>query len=67
MAIETTRCRPTNPLGAKGAGEAGTVGALPAGVNAIIDALSALGINISTRPARRFGCGAAMEDASACA
>jgi aerobic carbon-monoxide dehydrogenase large subunit len=28
-----------NPLGAKGAGEAGTVGALPAVMNAIIDAL----------------------------
>jgi len=35
---------PTNPLGVKGAGEAGTVGALSAGVNAIVDALSVLGI-----------------------
>jgi carbon-monoxide dehydrogenase large subunit len=35
---------PTNPLGVKGAGEAGTVGSLSAGVNAIVDALSALGI-----------------------
>jgi len=35
---------PTNPLGVKGAGEAGTVGALSAGVNAIVDALSPLGI-----------------------
>jgi carbon-monoxide dehydrogenase large subunit len=34
-----------NPLGAKGAGEAGTVGALPAVVNAAVDALSALGID----------------------
>jgi carbon-monoxide dehydrogenase large subunit len=33
-----------NPLGAKGAGEAGTVGALPAIVNAVMDALSPLGI-----------------------
>jgi hypothetical protein len=31
---------PTNPLGVKGAGEAGTVGSLSAGVNAIVDALS---------------------------
>ena len=30
---------PTNPLGVKGAGEAGTVGSLSAGVNAIVDAL----------------------------
>ena len=35
---------PTNPLGVKGAGEAGTVGSLSAGVNAIVDALSGLGI-----------------------
>ena len=33
-----------NPLGAKGAGEAGTVGALPAVMNAALDALSPLGI-----------------------
>lgn len=35
---------PTNPLGVKGAGEAGTVGSLSAGVNAIVDALSVHGI-----------------------
>jgi carbon-monoxide dehydrogenase large subunit len=35
---------PTNPLGVKGAGEAGTVGALPAVVNAIVDALSPCGV-----------------------
>jgi aerobic carbon-monoxide dehydrogenase large subunit len=34
----------TNPLGAKGAGEAGTVGALPAVMNAALDALAPLGI-----------------------
>ena len=33
-----------NPLGAKGAGEAGTVGALPAIVNAVLDALAPLGV-----------------------
>jgi carbon-monoxide dehydrogenase large subunit len=33
-----------NPLGAKGAGEAGTVGALPAVVNAVLDALAPLGV-----------------------
>jgi hypothetical protein len=48
---------PTNPLGVKGAGEAGTVGSLSAGVNAIVDALSVLGIRTSTRRARRTGCG----------
>jgi carbon-monoxide dehydrogenase large subunit len=35
---------PSNPLGAKGAGEAGTTGALPAVANAVIDALAPLGI-----------------------
>jgi aerobic carbon-monoxide dehydrogenase large subunit len=33
-----------NPLGAKGAGEAGTVGALPAVMNAVLDALAPLGL-----------------------
>jgi len=36
---------PTNPLGVKGAGEAGTTGALPAVANAVIDALRPFGIN----------------------
>jgi carbon-monoxide dehydrogenase large subunit len=34
----------TNPLGVKGAGEAGNVGGLPAVMNAVIDALSPLGV-----------------------
>ena len=33
-----------NPLGAKGAGEAGTVGALPAVSNAVVDALAPAGV-----------------------
>ncbi|MEE8332905.1 MAG: molybdopterin cofactor-binding domain-containing protein, partial [Alphaproteobacteria bacterium] len=41
----------TNPLGVKGAGEAGTVGALSAGLNAIVDALSPLGIRHIDTPA----------------
>jgi carbon-monoxide dehydrogenase large subunit len=36
---------PGNPLGAKGAGEAGTTGAVPAVANAVIDALRPLGIH----------------------
>jgi carbon-monoxide dehydrogenase large subunit len=35
---------PTNLLGAKGVGEAGTIGAPPALLNAVIDALSPLGV-----------------------
>ncbi len=35
---------PRNPLGVKGAGEAGTIGATPALVNAVLDALAGRGI-----------------------
>ena len=35
---------PSNPLGAKGAGEAGTTGAVPTIANAVMDALAPLGI-----------------------
>jgi carbon-monoxide dehydrogenase large subunit len=42
---------PTNPLGVKGIGEAGTIGAAPAVMNAVIDALSSLGITDMEMPA----------------
>jgi carbon-monoxide dehydrogenase large subunit len=35
---------PVNPLGAKGVGEAGTIGSTPAIVNAVVDALSPFGV-----------------------
>ncbi|PYJ00343.1 MAG: carbon monoxide dehydrogenase [Verrucomicrobia bacterium] len=35
---------PSNPMGIKGVGEAGTIGATPAIANAVIDALSPLGV-----------------------
>lgn len=35
---------PSNPMGIKGVGEAGTIGATPAIANAVVDALSPLGI-----------------------
>jgi carbon-monoxide dehydrogenase large subunit len=41
----------TNPLGAKGCGEAGCAGSLPAVMNAVIDALSEYGIRHIDRPA----------------
>ena len=41
----------TNPLGIKGAGESGTVGALPAIVNAIVDALADSGTTDIAMPA----------------
>jgi aerobic carbon-monoxide dehydrogenase large subunit len=41
----------TNPLGVKGAGEAGNVGALAAIMNAVVDALAPLGITHLDMPA----------------
>ena len=41
----------TNPLGTKGAGEAGNVGALPAVANALVDALSEFGVKHIEMPA----------------
>ncbi len=41
----------TNPLGTKGAGEAGNVGALPAVANAVVDALSEFGVKHVEMPA----------------
>ncbi|HZT99407.1 MAG TPA: xanthine dehydrogenase family protein molybdopterin-binding subunit, partial [Ktedonobacteraceae bacterium] len=41
---------PRNPLGAKGVGEAGTIGAPPAVVNAVLDALAPLGVKSIDMP-----------------
>jgi carbon-monoxide dehydrogenase large subunit len=43
-------CR-TNPLGMKGAGEAGSIGAPPAVINALVDALAHLGVRHVDMPA----------------
>ena len=48
--IEDYPCK-TNPLGVKGAGEAGAIGAPPALMNAIVDALSPFGIDRVDMPA----------------
>ena len=50
FAYNVVPCR-TNPLGLKGAGEAGAIGAPPALVNAIVDALAPLGIEHIDMPA----------------
>ncbi|HEU5376175.1 MAG TPA: xanthine dehydrogenase family protein molybdopterin-binding subunit [Ktedonobacteraceae bacterium] len=44
---------PTNPLGAKGVGESGTIGAPPAIVNAVLDALAPLDISQIDMPLKR--------------
>jgi len=53
VAMETPT--PLNPLGAKGIGESGTIGATPAVQNAVVDALAHLGvrhIDMPTTPQR---------------
>jgi len=55
----------TNPLGVKGAGEAGCVGAMPAVANALVDALSVLGIKHIEMPATPEVIWRAIRDARA--
>ena len=57
-AIEHSVPSPSNLLGAKGTGEAGTTGALPTLMNAMVDALRGRGINhldMPATPARVWG------------
>ena len=51
----------TNPLGVKGAGESGTVGALPAVMNAVNDALARIGAPYVQMPATPKRCGGRSE------
>jgi len=48
---DTVTPSPTNALGVKGIGEAGTIAAPPAVINAIVDALAHLGVRDVPRPA----------------
>jgi carbon-monoxide dehydrogenase large subunit len=48
--LEEIPCK-TNPLGVKGIGESGTIGAPPTVINAIIDALTPLGVDHIDMPA----------------
>jgi carbon-monoxide dehydrogenase large subunit len=54
-----------NPLGAKGAGEAGTVGALPAVMNAVMDALAQAGVREFDMPAAPERVWRALQEARA--
>jgi carbon-monoxide dehydrogenase large subunit len=49
---ETVTPSPHNPLGAKGVGEAGTIGVVPAIVNGVIDALESFGVEHLDVPLR---------------
>jgi carbon-monoxide dehydrogenase large subunit len=42
---------PSNPMGVKGVGEAGTIGSAPAVINAIVDALAPMGVTDIDMPA----------------
>jgi carbon-monoxide dehydrogenase large subunit len=48
--LEEVPCK-TNPLGVKGIGESGTIGAPPTVINALIDALAPLGVEAIDMPA----------------
>jgi len=56
-----------NPLGAKGAGEAGTVGALPVVINAVMSALAPLGVRDLDMPASSERVWRAIQDAASAA
>jgi carbon-monoxide dehydrogenase large subunit len=51
----------SNPLGAKGVGEAGTVGGMAATMSAVIDALGAVGVEDLNMPASPFRVWAAIQ------
>ena len=54
---------PSNPLGVKGVGEAGTIGAPPAVVNSVIDALSPLGVTHIDMPTSPWNVWRTIQDA----
>ena len=64
FAYNVVPCR-TNPLGVKGAGEAGAIGAPPAVINAVVDALAGLGIKTIEMPATPHSVWRAIQQARA--
>lgn len=56
---------PTNQLGVKGIGEAGTIGAAPCIINAVVDALSGLGVHDVPMPASPLNVWNAIQAATA--
>ncbi len=59
----TTTESPTNPLGVKGVGETGTIASAPAVINAVVDALSHLGVRDVQMPATPERVWRAIEEA----
>jgi carbon-monoxide dehydrogenase large subunit len=64
-AVEMETPTPANPLGAKGIGESGTIGATPAVYNAVVDALSPFGVREVDMPANGENVWRALEEAKA--
>jgi aerobic carbon-monoxide dehydrogenase large subunit len=62
LGFNPTRCT-TNPLGVKGCGEAGMVGAFPAVTSAILDALAPLGVTEIEGPATPYRIWRAIKEA----
>jgi carbon-monoxide dehydrogenase large subunit len=65
--VNTETPTPMNPLGAKGVGEAGTIGATPAVQNAVVDALAHLGVRHLDMPTSPERVWRAIADARAAA
>jgi carbon-monoxide dehydrogenase large subunit len=63
--VEMETPTPINPLGAKGIGESGTIGATPAVHNAVIDALRPYGIRYLPMPANGMRVWEALQEAKA--
>ena len=62
--VEMETPTPINPLGAKGIGESGTIGATPAVQNAVVDALAPLGIRHIDMPVNGERVWRAIQDAA---
>jgi len=62
---QTVTPTPMNPLGAKGIGEAATIGSTPAVVNAVVDALRSFGVRHLDMPLRPERVWRAMQDGRA--
>ena len=63
--VEMVTPTPLNPLGAKGIGESGTIGATPAVQNAVIDALAPFGVTHVDMPANGERVWRALQEAAA--
>ena len=65
VAFETLNTpSPTNPLGVKGCGEAGTIGAMPSVINAIIDALDGQQVEMPATPEKLWRLAQALPKAA---